>query len=99
MAGTPVTADVAIECPLHPEEGPKLARARGDGFEVSVRCAEDPADCQVLVPRFLGDRCQFVATAADFAGGDDVELWTTDCPLNPETAETAACYLQLARPE
>lgn len=93
-----MTETFAIECPLQPDKAPSVIRADGGAIEVSLTYADGP-DVQSLLPRFLGDRCHFVAPA-NSSGQEvtDVEFWTTECPLNESTSESA-CFLRANPPE
>lgn len=84
-----------IECPLHRAE-PLLVRDNPDGLEVSIRFDADGGRLDLL-PRFMGDRCEFVPRTADYARAGDTDLWTTDCPLTPQHTEVHACYLERPR--
>jgi len=84
----------AIECPLRPDHTPVLVREQDGEFALSLRYEDDP-EVPSLVPRFMGDRCEFVAPSGN-AGARirDVELCTTDCPLHPASGDARACFLQ-----
>lgn len=92
-----MTETFAIECPLQPDQAPSMVRTDSGTLDVSIRF-EDDMDVPNLIPRFLGDCCQFVppgkGTGTEAA---DVDFWTTACPRNPEV-DASACFLQLEQP-
>lgn len=87
----------AIECPRQPDQSPSMVRADQDAIEVSLRFDDDTSVANLL-PRFLGDCCQFVPPAnGSGQQGADFDLWTTECPLNPGSEESA-CFVRSEQP-
>lgn len=80
-----------IECPLHREE-PMLVRERAEGLEVSIRFDGSGGHLDLL-PRFMGDRCEFVPRTADLERAGETDLWTTGCPLHPGNTDVHACFI------
>jgi len=95
MRETSTARTVCIECPLGDGDVVALVRERSGEVDVSLRFEDDVESVPSMLPRFLGDRCQFVpsATTSRTPGGDDLEFWTTTCPLHPDNTETTACFL------
>lgn len=92
MGSTATTHDYIIECPLA-GEGSKLVRDRPEGLDVSVRF-EEGGDHVELLPRFLGDHCEFVPRAADYAGDlRETVFCSTACPMHPGAEDVHACFL------
>lgn len=87
----------AIGCPLQPDHAPSMVRTDSGNLDVSVRF-EEGEDVPNLIPRFLGDCCQFVPPANGVEKDAlEVDLWTTSCPLNPGV-DAAACFLRWEQP-
>lgn len=87
----------AIGCPLQPDQAPSMVRTNSGSLDVSLRL-DDDTDVPNLLPRFLGDRCQFVPPASGARReAADLALWTTSCPLNPRI-EASACFLRSENP-
>lgn len=100
MGEMTATRTVSIECPLMAGAPGQVVRERSGNAEVSIRF-EDTDVVPGMLPRFLGDRCQFVPSARAMAeaGVGDLEYWTTRCPLHPDNPETNACFLRPEKPE